>query len=103
MIDLACNAVLEYACALEQARAVLRMRPAHRGAFWLASEITARRRLGVLLFEGREYLDGFQPLEPADAWLSPRELREFAVRSDTVAEIARLQRALDAAGVFSRD
>ena len=79
-VAVACNAMLEYACALEQARAGLRMRPAHRGAFWLASEITARRRLGVLLFEGREYLDGFQPLEPAEAWLSRPQLRELAAR-----------------------
>ena len=79
------------------------MRPAHRGAFWLASEVTARRRLGVLLFGGREYLDGFQPLEPADAWLSPREPREFAARSNATAEIARLQRALEAVGAVSRN
>ena len=48
---------------------------------WLASELTARRRLGVLRFEGREYLDGFEPLEPADAWLAPETADRVALFS----------------------
>ena len=96
-VAVACNAVLEYACALDQARSTLQMRPAHRGAFWLASEITARRRLGVLLFEGREYLDGFRSLEPAAAWLPADQLRAAAVVASATTEVARLHRALGAA------
>lgn len=96
-LAVACNAVLEYACALDQARATLRLRPAHRGAFWLASEITARRRLGVLLFEGREYLDGFRQLEPAADWLPADALRAAAAAVSATAEVARLHRAIGAA------
>lgn len=102
-VAVACNAVLEYVCALEHARATLRMRPAHRGAFWLASEITARHRLGVLLFEGREYLDGFRPLEPANEWLPADELRAFAASAVAIPEVARLHRALGAAQFAERD
>jgi hypothetical protein len=93
-VAVACYAVLEYQCALDMARDVLRKRPRHRGAFWLASELTARRRLGVLRFEGREYLDGFEPLEPADAWLAPETVAALAAQVGAVDEIARLQRAL---------
>jgi len=93
-VAVACYAVLEYQCALDMARDVLRKRPRHRGAFWLASELTARRRLGVLRFEGREYLDGFAPLEPADAWLPPETVSALAAQLGVVDEIARLQRAL---------
>lgn len=100
-VAVACYAVLEYDCALDQARAVLRLRPRHRGAFWLASEITARRRLGVLLFEGTEYLDGFRSLEPASDWLPPDEVAEVAARLGVVDELARLQRALGSEGVAS--
>jgi tetratricopeptide (TPR) repeat protein len=102
-VAVACNAVLEYACALDHARAVLGMRPAHRGAFWLASEITARRRLGVLLFEGREYLDGFRPLAPADAWLSVEALRAAAATAGATSEVARLHRGLGDARFGERD
>jgi hypothetical protein len=93
-LAVACNAVLEYACALDQARTVLALRPAHRGAFWLASEITARRRLGVLLFEGREYLDGFRPLAPADDWLSADALRAAAASVGATGDVARLHRGI---------
>jgi hypothetical protein len=96
-VAVACNAALEYACALDQLRTVLRLRPAHRGAFWLASEITARRRLGVLLFEGREYLDGFRPLDPAKRWLPADVLRSAAASVGATQEVARLHRALGGA------
>ena len=90
----ACYAVLEYECALEQAKRVLELRPRHRGAFWLASEVTARRRLGVLLFEGREYLDGFEEVAPAEDWLPPAEAAAYAETIGAAEEIGRLQRAL---------
>ena len=70
----ACWELFEYACALDRARAVLRAAPDHRPAFWLASELTARRRLGTLRFEGRELLDGFESLEPAAAMLEIERL-----------------------------
>ena len=93
-LAVACGAVLEYPCALEWLRGVLRQRPAHRGAFWLASELTASRRLGTLLFEGREYLDGQRPLEPAVAWLTPQQARVASLETGVATEIARLHRAL---------
>jgi len=93
-VAVACYAVLEYECALDQAKQVLQLRPRHRGAFWLASEITARRRLGVLLFEGREYLDGFEEVAPAAAWLPPADVAAHAEAIGAAEEIGRLQRAL---------
>ena len=102
-LAVACNAVFEYACALDQARGVLSRRPAHHGAFWLASEITARRRLGTLLFEGRELLDGFAPLEPAEAWLPADELALAAKQVGAVEELERLHRGLARAASARRD
>lgn len=90
----ACNELLEYDCAVATALGVLRRAPGHRAAFWLASEVTARRRLGVLVFEGRALLDGFAPLAPADAWLAPEELAALAPGGPVRDALFRLHRVL---------
>lgn len=99
----ACYVLIEYDCAVDTALAAVRAAPKHRGAFWLASEITARRRLGVLAFSGREYLDGFERLEPADDWLSPERLAELAPPGEPREALARLHRVLGDYGYDQRD
>lgn len=76
----ACWALFEYGCTLDQTREVLAISPGHRGAFWLASELTARRRLGALRFQGLELLDGFQSLNPSEEQLSVERLLQATRR-----------------------
>lgn len=76
----ACWAAFDYACALERSRSVLFTAPDNRAAFWLASELTARRRLGALRFEGRELLDGFEKIPPGDSLMSAERLVEVVER-----------------------
>ena len=84
----ACWELFEYGCTLDHSRRVSLTSPGYRGAFWLASELTARRRLGALRFEGRELLDGFERVDAADSLLSVdrlgsavRRLEPFGVRA----------------------
>ena len=76
----ACWALFEYQCALDYSRRASFTSPGNRSAFWLASELTARRRLGALRFEGREFLDGFEALEPAASLLSLDKLSHAVER-----------------------
>jgi len=90
----ACWDVYEYDCALEAARRLLRADPGQRAAFWAASEITARRRMGVLHFVGREYLDGFARLEPAQSFLPDGALAGAARHYGASRSLAALHEAL---------
>jgi tetratricopeptide (TPR) repeat protein len=99
----ACFATYEYDCAMALSRRSLQRDPTDRAAFWLASEITAQRRLGVLRFSGREYLDGFAELEPAERWLEPAALSAAVSRMRAQSPLQALHERLGDEYFRSRD
>jgi hypothetical protein len=79
-----------YDVAFEELRECLQEHPDCGRALILGGELIVRWKLGVLVFHGREYLDGFRTLRPA-AEDDEERLVALAQRGGLAANLARFQ------------
>jgi len=86
----ACIAMTDYGTAIDEFRRLVRDFPRFKGPFGLGCELMVRWKLGMLKFEGREYLDG--PQCRSDLSGTPPDVREML----------RLSRYLGAAPLFAK-
>ncbi len=86
-----------YDLVLEDMRALLRRQPACAPALSLAGELTVKRKLGVLRFEGDEYLAGFRQTQPPGPVPGEAEVVEIARRGGIGADFAAAYVELGAA------
>ena len=84
-----------YDLAFEELRRVMRGHPDYEPALTLGGELTIRWKLGVLIFRGREYLDGVRT-PPRDAAAAQDFARTVALsrRAGLAAKLARAQSEL---------
>lgn len=91
-----------YDIAFEELRECLREHPDYGRALTLGGELIVRWKLGVLVFHGREYLNGFRTLRPAMEGDGER-LVALAQRGGLAANLAQFQVRLGAVLESVRD
>ena len=91
-----------YDLAFEELRQCLREHPDYGPALVFGGELIVRWKLGVLVFHGREYLDGIRTLRPAVEDDEERLVR-LAQRGGLAANLARFQVGLGAVLESARD